>query len=527
MEWELLTDQPLWQKLIKKGFWLYFFTILIAPAGYVIKVIISNKMSIEDVGLFYSIIGLIFIISLYNDLGLTEALQYFLPKYRLRKEYNNVKTLTILTWIVQLVTWIIIAWGLYLGADRLAIHYFHTPEAAHIIKLLCFYFFWINFIQVFMSFFIAFQDTVNQNLVEFIRMYTTLIFVLIFLCTNSITLNNFTYARLIGIWMSIITGIIIFFSKYSHVLKLGKYDFKTDLIKKQIKYARWVFLWANIGTIFRQINQQIIMYTLWAQQAGYITNFRSLFYIFNYIIAPLSIFLFPILTEMIEKKEEKKVVILQSLLYKYLLLFSFMFWWFFLVFWPETALILFWKKFIYSGVLFSYTAPFLFLSCIYSISFAMLGAMGMVKTRVKILWIWLLLNIVIAYLLIRYTSLASIWSIIGLLVWRWVIATIALKHIYKKYKFTIDYRFLAKNILFIVWLMVVFYLTKNHYFILENGMRYRNILTISIYLLIFVWIIWLINYKEIWLFIKEINTFRQKNQDDKNIKNHQKSPMTK
>jgi hypothetical protein len=48
-EIDLLPDQPLGEKLIKKGFWLYLFSFLIAPAGYVIKVIISNSVSVADV----------------------------------------------------------------------------------------------------------------------------------------------------------------------------------------------------------------------------------------------------------------------------------------------------------------------------------------------------------------------------------------------------------------------------------------------------------------------------------------------
>ena len=67
-ETDLLADQPLGQKLIKKGFWLYFFMIITAPVGYIIKVIISNTLSVEDVGIFYSVLGFVILISMYNDL---------------------------------------------------------------------------------------------------------------------------------------------------------------------------------------------------------------------------------------------------------------------------------------------------------------------------------------------------------------------------------------------------------------------------------------------------------------------------
>jgi O-antigen/teichoic acid export membrane protein len=77
---------------------------MVAPIGYIIKVLISNTMSIEDVGIFYSVLGLIMLVSVYNDLGLTEALQYFLPKYWIEKKHNHYKTIIYLTRIIQFIT---------------------------------------------------------------------------------------------------------------------------------------------------------------------------------------------------------------------------------------------------------------------------------------------------------------------------------------------------------------------------------------------------------------------------------------
>jgi hypothetical protein len=42
--------------MIKQTFWVYFFAALAAPIGYAIKAIIANKLSIEEVGVFYSVL---------------------------------------------------------------------------------------------------------------------------------------------------------------------------------------------------------------------------------------------------------------------------------------------------------------------------------------------------------------------------------------------------------------------------------------------------------------------------------------
>lgn len=64
---------------------------------------VSRSLSVEDVGLVYSIIGFIGLLSAFNDLGLTEALQYYLPHYIIDKEYGKAKTILVITRVVQFI----------------------------------------------------------------------------------------------------------------------------------------------------------------------------------------------------------------------------------------------------------------------------------------------------------------------------------------------------------------------------------------------------------------------------------------
>ena len=80
----------------RKSLWLYFFTFLAAPLGYFIKIIITSGLSVADVGLIYSVLSLVLLLSAYNDLGLTEALNYYLPRYRLEGDDGMRRTKTLL-----------------------------------------------------------------------------------------------------------------------------------------------------------------------------------------------------------------------------------------------------------------------------------------------------------------------------------------------------------------------------------------------------------------------------------------------
>jgi len=506
MEWEieLLADQPLGQKLIKKGFWLYLFTFLIAPAGYIIKVIISNELSVADVGIFYSVLGFVTIISLYNDLGLTEALQYFLPKYRIEKEYHKVKTISILTWIIQFISWILISGWLYLASNRLAIHYFHSPESVHIIRLFCLYFFWINFVQVFSSFFVAFQDTFNQLFIDFIRNYVTLGFTLIFRLGNIFTLSYFTWAWLVWVLISIICWIFIFLKKYKKVLTLWTFNFDKALVKKQLKYARRVFLGTNAGILFGQISQQIAIYFLWPEAAGYYANYYALFMTYGVIVWPILWLIFPIATELITKKDHEKLALLQDMLYKYLLIFAVAIAWIFFAFGPEIAIILFGTKFYYSWVLVSYTAPFLLLNILISINYWILAGLGKIKDRVKILWLALLINIIVNFICILVFHIGLLWPILWVIIWRSILRYFSFKIVDRNQKITLDRKYLIKNISIIWIVMIVFFFIKEYFFIINNVYRFHNLIYLAIAMFIYFAILWWSNYVSIKNAIQEI-----------------------
>jgi O-antigen/teichoic acid export membrane protein len=214
---ELLQDETLAQKLITKGFWVYLFAFFSAPIGYLLRMFISNTVSVTEVGIFYSVLGLIGLLSTYNDLGLTEALQYFIPKHWIAGEKAKVRLTILASLIMQMFTGILIFGLLYFGAERLAAVHFHEPLAAQILKILAFVFLGSNLLTLCSTIFTSFQDTFASGLVNFANNAMTLVFTIIFRTMASLTTISFAYAWIIGVATAIIVGISILLGKYRHV----------------------------------------------------------------------------------------------------------------------------------------------------------------------------------------------------------------------------------------------------------------------------------------------------------------------
>ncbi len=508
MEWELLADQPLGQKLIKKWFWLYFFMIITAPVGYLIKVIVSNTLSVEDVGIFYSVLGFVLLVSIYHDLGLTEALQYFLPKYRIEKKYDHYKTIIVLTLLAQVTLGIGIAIGMYFWADRLAIHHFKSPEAVQIIRNLCFYFIGVNIIQVIASIYYALQDVKRYGRIEFSRLYTVLWFTIFFRLTRTISPENFSIAWIIGVGVSIIVWWFLFTKKYRDILSKWKVLFQKSIITKQLKYAFRVFLSANVSLVLTQIDQQLIINLLGPTAAGYFTNYLSVISMYSVITAPILGIIFPIVSEIMAKKDYTKLELLQNTLYKYFSVFALSIGWLFFVLGPEITTILFSQKFTHSGELLMYSSPFLIINVLFTINFWILAGTWNVRQRTKILAIWLLITVISMITFITALQWGLSWAVIWTVIGRIILWILSFRVVNRIQKITFNRWFFIKNVVTIGIIGIGIWSIKDRLFILEDMHRYKNILYFSIIAICYYLIIAGINYPSLKLLRKEIKWIR-------------------
>ncbi len=468
---DLLQDETLSQKLIKKGFWLYLFSYLVAPAGYLVRLLISNspEVSVEDVGVLYSIISLVTFLNVYNDLGLTESLQYFLPKFWIEKKYNWIKTIVWLSFLVQTATAVLIACGLRFGGERLANHYFHNPNAEIILKYFCLYFLGINIFQTLQSIFIAFQKTFDYQFVDFIRMRSIVWFTVFCFFTNKASIERYSLNWLLGLGVGVLSAGLLYWKKYRTPIMQGSFERNKPMLKRYRNYALWAFIGANIGNVFWQIIQQMVIYFLGAEAAGYYANFLSLFYIGNILIWPIMWLIFPIVSELITKKDQKKLWLLFSFFYNYFLILTLSLSILFITLGPEIAIVLFWEKYEFSGILLSFTWIFLNFNILTVFNFLVLAGLGKIKERVKILGIWTIITILFTYLAIRFFGLQG--AGIGFGISYFILRCLSFPYLLKASTFSLQWEFMIKNLIILTILGLILYFWKKHLLLYTENRR--------------------------------------------------------
>ena len=510
MQKPLLEQESLSKKLIKKWFRAYIFIIFTAPLSYLLRLIASNTLSVSDIWIFYWVLSMIVLLYSYNDLGLTESMQYFLPKYWLEWKRWQIKNTIWLSFLMQLITWIIIFSLLFFNADWIAVNHFHTIQAVSVIKIMSLYFLWYNIIQVCNAVFVAFQDTFSSWMMNFVNVCSALIFTILFRLWASFNLSFFALAWILWVAMWIWIGVIQLIKKYPDLFKLPKDKIDKTIVTTQFKYAFWVFLTTNVSMLLWNVDQQLVLNKLWTEASWYFTNMLSLLGIFILLVNPFLNLLFPVTTELSTRKEKEKFKLLESTTYTHFAFLAIVIWWIFLVFWQEISVLLYGEKFRFSWELLQVLWPCLIFNCLSTLNFYLLAWLWKIKQRFTILLVSLIVNVTCNALALYVFNL-DLHAVVFVLALSWFVQFVWwLLAIRKEHPFEFDRKFFLKNILIVWALVLLFWWVKNlSALFTPNQNRWQLLFMLAWICIIYVWIVAWFNRWRIRNLISEVKKIRK------------------
>jgi len=87
----------------KEIFIYYLLSIIYLPLGFLIRLFFSRTISIQDVGIIYSLISFYSLLILFIRFGMPHALKYYIPKFYYKKKLTNIRNLFQYSLIIQVV----------------------------------------------------------------------------------------------------------------------------------------------------------------------------------------------------------------------------------------------------------------------------------------------------------------------------------------------------------------------------------------------------------------------------------------
>lgn len=489
------------EKFLRKWFWLYLFSFIIAPTWYIIKIMVSHDLSVEEIWIMYWVLSLVMLVLSFNDLWMAESLNKFIPEYVTQKRYDKVKSIILYAILAQVISWVIIFSLLFFWSTFLWNNYFHDSRAIEVIQVFSFFFLWYTFYHVLNVFFQAIQNTFLQKLIEFLRMISVLIFTFYAFFWDKWDIFTYSLAWVLWVYVWVLLSFYYFIKNYYFkYLQSEKIIISYDFIKKIFSYAFLVFLWSQASTILSQVDMQMIIYILWTKDTWYYSNYLSIIWIPFIIIGPIFAFLFPVFSELIAKNENEKIKLIKNIFFKNFFVFSFVFSILFFVFWPTISIILFWEKFEMSWIILQYSIFFICFNFLLQINFNILAANGKIKQRLKIILKALVFNIITNLIFIYIFWVA--WAALATWFW-WVLIWYLSEKELTEYKTPFDKNYIWKNIavFWVIWILMYIFIVP---FINNINNRVNLLILLSLISIIYFSIYVIFNLKDFKYVLNEI-----------------------
>lgn len=161
------------KKLLSSSLYISAFTILSLPLSYLVRLLLTQHLTLAQFGLFYAILNFFDTLQSFNDLGFSEMQQYFLPKFLRNNQLNKVKATIKAQFVNQILTTVVIGIGIIWLAPTLAQSLFHVSDATNIIRILALYFIAKDFLLNVRVLFFSFQEPKFYSSQEAVRLFLT------------------------------------------------------------------------------------------------------------------------------------------------------------------------------------------------------------------------------------------------------------------------------------------------------------------------------------------------------------------
>ncbi len=289
------------ERIAKFSLMIFLISIITALVGYAFRIFLARSLSVEEFGLFYSVMALVAIIATIKDLGLGSATTKFISEYLAENKLIEIKNTIVITVLIQFILGLFLFIPLFLLSDNIAVGYFHNYSAKIIFQILL--------IEIIVSVFVikpvlqGFQKLIHWSLFELLRVSLILLLLIILTPFDTFVLS----AVFVG--SSIVVQII--FGSYALSLvknlkgSLNKLDFLSE--KPVINFAIVSFFGSIAFSIFYYTDTIIITYFKTMEEVGLYQLALSTSQILLVFAGSITAVLYPVISEMWAKKEKENI----------------------------------------------------------------------------------------------------------------------------------------------------------------------------------------------------------------------------
>ncbi len=387
------------KKLFKNGLYLTVLTLATLPLSYLVRLLLTKNLTLEEFGLFYALLGFFGLLQSFNDFGFSETQLYFIPKFLEQKRLDKVKA-TIKTQLInQLATTLVISVALLIGAQWIATSVFHSPEAVTIFRIFVLYFIAKDFLQNVQVLFFTYQEVAYYGSIEPVRfLLTTLLFLL------GVGLFTFDLLLITKIWVAIYAFLsllyfVVFIIKHRSVFSAAYYS-PLKIYKEFIPFLLPTLLSNNVAVLFSRGTETLLVVLKGVTDVGLYNIAKPISNLALAITSPTAELLKPYISQISEQKDTRTIqrlilIILNAGVFL-LLPFSLI-----LMFYSkESITFLFGAEFIQASLTLKFISFEILFNIMNTFVFGIVFGLGLQKARAKIIYTSSIISLILSLLLI-------------------------------------------------------------------------------------------------------------------------------
>ncbi len=276
---------------------------------------LALHLSVSDYGLIYAMIGFFSLFMLFIDLGLEQAATKFIVEYRVKQDFDSIRSLAFSVLGFQLICSFIFFILVFLFSKNLALSYFHSAPAAEYLIILGIWFCTSPFIIFISYLLLGFEKTTWYTAIDFFRM--TILFTGTFLL---LSWDKGIYAPLV---IYAFVNIILFcvylpflFSFFPLLIKKTRI-FSFAQFKHVFSYGILIALTSFGWIIITQTDMLMLMYFTTTYDVGLYAIALPISLLLLFFMRPINIVFAPLVAEYAAQKKEKELAETIAMAYKY------------------------------------------------------------------------------------------------------------------------------------------------------------------------------------------------------------------
>ena len=384
------------RRVLKGGSYYFIGLIIAGVVAYTSRVVLVRNLAPEDYGLFAAMFTSIAFFLFFRNFGLNISVGKFIPQFKVKKKYSEIKTSVISVLAFQLIISSLFVVLFWLSADFLALNYFKDPRASFLIRVFSFYFITSIFFKNLSSFFKGFQKNRLQSIIEPVKNISILTMIVVFM--------YFGYGVLAPVLAYVFAGLILLLLFIYPVLKtfnFWKYPFKNLTVFKRMFIFGIPVMMTGVGTKFvSYFDTLMLTYFGTLEQVGVYNIILPTALLFMIVVSSISSVFMPMVSELWTRKKYDKVRTAMRLSYRYIFLFGLPFLLSFVIFSDVIIRLLFGEEYLFGNIPFKILLLGIIFNFLLEINKSYLVGIGRPKNVFNIVLFGAVMNIVLNLILI-------------------------------------------------------------------------------------------------------------------------------